>query len=133
MVRRCTSTSDPSYSNYGGRGINICEKWLGDKGFENFCNDMGEKPSKVYSIDRIDVNGNYEPDNCRWADHSLQMINRRMFKNNKSGVTGVFIGKNGKFLANLRLNGRMRLYKEFTSLEEAVKARKEAELTYFSS
>jgi hypothetical protein len=60
--------------NYRDRGITVCERW---RTFENFLADMGERPSRLYSLDRIDVNGNYEPGNCRWATRTEQMRNKR--------------------------------------------------------
>lgn len=72
---RCLRKSDPKYKDYGGRGIKVCDRWLNS--FENFLTDMGEKPSPKHSIDRIDVNGNYEPSNCRWADIKTQSNNKR--------------------------------------------------------
>ena len=72
MMSRCYREKDPGYSYYGGRGIIVCERW---HKFENFLEDMGERPNKKHSIDRIDSNGNYEPENCRWATQKQQMQN----------------------------------------------------------
>jgi hypothetical protein len=78
MIARCTNENDPGYHNYGGRGIKICDRWLGGNGFANFFADMGKRPSPKHSIDRFpDKNGNYELSNCRWATSTEQNRNRR--------------------------------------------------------
>lgn len=74
MKGRCLNKSDQAYALYGGRGIKICDRWI--HSFENFLADMGEKPEK-FSIERIDVDGNYEPHNCKWANHLEQSRNKR--------------------------------------------------------
>jgi hypothetical protein len=75
MKRRCYDKKDISFPRYGGRGIVVCVRWLNS--FPNFCKDVGPHPGKEMSLDRIDVNGNYEPGNVRWATHEEQCQNTR--------------------------------------------------------
>lgn len=77
MKERCLNKNAPNYKNYGGRGIAICQEWLGGEGFENFFKDMGERP-KGKSLDRIDNNGNYCKSNCRYATQKEQSSNTRV-------------------------------------------------------
>jgi hypothetical protein len=83
MKGRCTNPNNHAYLDYGGRGITICERWMDeDKGFQNFLEDMGLKPTKYHSLDRYPNNdtGNYEPSNCRWGTDEQQCKNRRSNK-----------------------------------------------------
>lgn len=75
MKRRCSNPKNESFKYYGGRGIKVCDRWL--HSFENFLDDMGSRPSPEHSIDRINVDGDYEPSNCRWATLSEQARNKR--------------------------------------------------------
>ncbi len=76
MLQRCLCTTNSGYHNYGGRGITVCDEWRNS--FWRFVSDVGERPSKDYSLDRFpDKNGNYEPNNVRWATDSEQNCNRR--------------------------------------------------------
>lgn len=76
MLSRCHNPKVARYPEYGGRGIKVCERWLGDAGFENFLADMGKRPIGT-TLDRKDSNGDYEPGNCRWATDGQQRLNKR--------------------------------------------------------
>ncbi len=80
MLNRCYNNACEAWTNYGGRGIKVCDRWLGDDGFENFFEDMKSSPSPNHSLDRIDNSLGYSPDNCRWATNREQSRNRRTTK-----------------------------------------------------
>lgn len=76
MKYRCSNPNSPGYHNYGGRGIKVCSEWLGENGFENFYNwSINNGYDDKLTLDRIDVNGDYEPSNCRWVDWETQYNN----------------------------------------------------------
>jgi hypothetical protein len=75
MKSRCYNKNNPDYHYYGGRGVIVCKEWLSS--FEDFYQDMGPKPKLGYSLDRINNNKNYSPDNCKWSTWTEQANNRR--------------------------------------------------------
>lgn len=118
MIGRCENRTTPGYINYGARGISVCDRWRFS--FANFVADMGRKPTKNHSLDRINNDGNYEPDNCRWATKSEQMHNRRTFSNNTTGVPGVVPIRSGRFNARWNHEGRRYNLGSHASVEEAL-------------
>jgi len=128
MIQRCVNKKATGYENYGGRGIQILDGW---ELFEKFFEDMGQAPEGM-SIERVDVNGNYCKENCKWETDSNQAYNRRMNSNNSSGKTGVdFIERDGVYRARITYHLEEIQLGIYSNFEDAVKARKEAELKYF--
>ena len=86
MKARCLNAKNQGYKNYGARGIKVCDRWL--ESFENFRDDMLPTWKEELALDRINVNGNYEPSNCRWATRSENNKNKR----NKAKIQSTFPG-----------------------------------------
>ena len=120
MMKRCYTKSDPSYKNYGGRGISVCEEW---QDIIKFVAWADSTYIEGYTLDRIDSAGNYEPSNCRWADATTQAINQRMMKNNTTGYVGVYLARDNRWESRLTFNKVDIFLGRFNTNEEAAQAR----------
>lgn len=136
MIRRCSDPNFSKYEIYGGRGVKVNQRWhdfinFRDDllaGYENHVKMFGEKNT---TLDRVDVNGDYEPNNVRFATMNQQAQNRRVLSSNKSGVTGVSWNKQKeKWVAKIDVNGNGKYLGSFVSFDEAVTARKQAEIEF---
>jgi hypothetical protein len=116
MKSRCSNPKDKGYKDYGGRGIKVCDRW---QDFVNFMKDMLPTWQPGLSIDRKDNEGDYTPDNCRWATDSEQERNKRV--KGKIPFKGVSSGGN-RFRAQIRIKGKLVHLGYFDTAEEAGKA-----------
>lgn len=129
MRSRCNNPNSTFFLNYGGRGIKHQDSW---ESFEEFWKDMGDTYVDGLELDRIDVDGGYTVENCRWADDSTQAYNQRQHKNNTSGKTGVVLNKNtNHWVSNINVNKQKIYLGTFVHLEDAIKAREAAEIKYY--
>ena len=123
MLQRCNNPKYKDYKDYGARGITVCEEWLDVRNFVSWA-EQTHPNIEGLSLDRIDVDGNYEPNNCRWADASTQALNQRMKGNNTSGFVGVAYRKdNNKWSASITIDCKVVFLRCFKTKEEAVEAR----------
>lgn len=123
MRYRCEDPENPSYYNYGARGIAVCKEW--SEAFEAFALDMGLPPTPEHTLDRKNNEEGYNKDNCRWATRTEQCLNRRVFKNNTSGETGIVKLENGSYVARYDEEKQRYNLGRFASLEQAVEYRNE--------
>ena len=121
MKRRCTDKGQDAYPFYGGRGITYCSRW---ELYGNFLEDMGEKPEGT-SLDRINNDGNYTPDNCRWAEREVQAYNKRTYSSNKTGIKGVaWHERDRRWIVRISVNNKKILLYGGPDFFEACCARK---------
>ena len=120
---RCYNKNNWCYYRYGQRGISMCDEWKNDfMSFYNFCIENGWHEN--LEIDRINNNGNYEPQNCRFLSHRDNSLNRQLNLNNKTGYRGVHFDKNKKkYVVQVGVNGKQIYLGSFTLLKDAVESR----------
>ena len=119
MMRRCYNERTSGYQNYGGRGITVCEEWLNVVGFISW---FDSNYIEGFTLDRIDNDKGYNPDNCRFADKVTQALNQRIKKSNTSGFVGISaVGK--KWSVRIRVLKKEQYIGTFKTKEEAVQAR----------
>ena len=119
MKQRCNDRNDRSYHNYGGRGISVCNEW--SSSFKNFYNDMIEEYGENVDIDRVDNNGNYCKENCRWIRRSVNLSNKRVFRDLRRGVARSPV-TDGKFTSSIKIEKKCYHLGTFSSIEEASSA-----------
>lgn len=119
MRNRCEATTIPNYKKYGAVGIKVCERWREPrKGFLNFLEDMGERP-EGYTLDRIDNNKGYYPENCRWASRRAQAWNT---SRNKEHIA-IHPTKSGKYETMLYFDNKLNYIGRYGTLAQAIEAR----------
>ena len=118
------------YKYYGGRGIIICEEWKESfLNFESWASNNGY--SNTLTLDKINNDKNYSPSNCRWVSMKEQSLNKKMYKNNTTGVRGVYMRRNGRYRAEIKDYGKTIVLGLFDDINDAMTARKQAELKYY--
>lgn len=136
MKARCYIKSHIHYNIYGAKGITVCDEWKNDfRAFYDWAIQNGYDENAGRNecmLERKDVNGNYSPENCCWANATVQCINQNLRRDNKTGIKGVNWDKtSNRWQAQLQINKKKVLNKYFVNFDDAVKARHEAELKYF--
>jgi hypothetical protein len=128
MLQRCNNPNSSNFFKYGGRGITVCERWFK---FEHFFKDMGERP-KGLTLERINNEKGYVLENCKWASPIEQSRNQRVRQANKTGIAGVFwYEPRQKYCVRIMASYKQNHIGYFANLEDAIVARKKAEIEYW--
>lgn len=123
MIQRCTNPNNKQYKNYGGRGITVCEEWLDVANFVSWC-DATHPNIEGVSLDRIDNDGGYSPENCRWADTYTQVINQRIRRTNTSGYVGItWVEARLKWVSRISVEKKRIWLGDYKTIEDAILAR----------
>lgn len=133
MIYRCTHEAASHYERYGERGVSVCQEWIDS--FEAFADwSIANGYKETLEIDRIDNNGNYSQENCRWVSHMENSRNRNTRKTSKSGVSGVIFRKDiNKWRVTICANYKRINIGNYDTFEDAVSARKKAEEEYWGN
>ena len=131
MKRRCNNKTHPAYKWYGARGIKVCDEWNDSTPFREWALSNGYEEG--LELDRIDNNGNYEPDNCQWVTHKENTAcGKRRNTRNNSGFVGVWQEKrDGRWRSEILIDGSRKKLGTYKTFEEAKNSRIEAEIKYF--
>lgn len=129
MIQRCTNPDNKDYANYGGRGIGVSDEW---KTYSNFIKDMGTRPTRKHTLERVNNEDGYNKGNCIWDNRTNQARNQRIRKDNTTGTRGVQWDKDrNKYRVTITHNKKKIYIGLYVELEKAVEARKQAELKYW--
>jgi AP2 domain len=129
MIQRCTNPKATGYKRWGGKGIKVCDRWR--YSFENFYADMGERPEGK-TIHRIELDGDYEPGNCKWATTQEQNRQQRLHKTNTSSYRGVHYDR-GAWVTQISVDNRQMYLGRYETKEEAARTYNQAALTHFGA
>lgn len=133
MLGRCLDPNNKNYPSYGGSGITVCKDWAlgGKEGYLNFVRDMGIRPPKT-SINRINGSKIYSKTTCEWASYSLQSFDQKQRKDSPGPISGVVYRKDrNKWTAAINVNGELISLYYGDSEDEAIEARRRAEIKFF--
>ena len=133
MIRRCYDSKQSSYKYYGAKGLKVCDEWLNPiTGHDDFIIwALNNGYEEGLTIDRIDVDGDYCPENCRWVNRSVQSFNRHI-KKSRLGIRGVqYVPRLKKYRARISINNKRVFLGYFLTVEEAIAARERAEIEYY--
>ena len=123
MIQRCSNPNNKDYIHYGARGIIVCEEWMNIRNFVDWTEATHPNIEGV-SLDRIDNDKGYSPENCTWSDKTAQILNQRIRKDNTSGFVGVrWHIRDKRWIANIGVNNKLINLGSFPTIEEAVQAR----------
>ena len=123
MKYRCYNTKGREYKHYGARGITVCEEWLDVTNFVAWC-DATHPNIEGVSLDRIDNDGDYSPENCRWADTYTQVINQRIRRTNTSGYVGInWVEARLKWVSRISVEKKRIWLGDYKTIEDAILAR----------